>query len=108
MPSEQCKIGALVGLDFKDGRPIYSEDYLKIDDECCPRVVSEKEIPHQWRFEHLNDCLKKDDNSEQYHNEITRGYLIYRKANRMQLLKSAFSHPKSFAEVLTDFIKRKI
>ena len=31
MPSEQCKIGAVVGLDFKDGKPAYTEDYLKID-----------------------------------------------------------------------------
>lgn len=107
MPSEQCKIGALVGLAFKDGKPVYSEDYLKIDDDCCPRVVSEKGIPHLWRFENLNECLKKDDNSEQYHNEITKGYLIYRKANRKQLVKSAFVHPICFADILKDFIKRR-
>lgn len=108
MPSEQCKIGTVVGLDFKDGKPAYTEEYLKIDDECCPHLVSETEIPQQWRFEHLNECLKKEDNSESYHNEIKKGYLIYRKANRKQLLKSAFLHPKSFAGVLGDFIKRKI
>lgn len=108
MPSEQCKIGALVGLDFVDGKPVYKEEYLKIDDECCPHVVSENEIPQQWRINYLNECLKKDDNSENYHNEITRGYLVYRKANRKQLLKSAFLHPGSFAGVLMDFVKRKI
>ena len=108
MPSEQCKIGALVGLDVKDGKPIYTEEYLKIDDECCPHIVSESEIPDNWHFKHLNECLKKDDNSENYHNEINRGYLIYRKANRKQLLKSAFSHPGSFASVLMDFVKRKL
>ena len=108
MPSEQCKIGALVGVDIKDGKPIYTEEYLKIDEECCPHVVSESEIPDNWQFKHLNECLKKDDNSENYHNEINRGYLIYRKANRKQLLKSAFSHPGSFASVLMDFVKRKL
>lgn len=108
MPSEQCKIGALVGLDIKDGKPIYTEEYLKIDDECCPHIVSESEIPDNWHFKHLNECLKKDDNSENYHNEMNRGYLIYRKANRKQLLKSAFSHPGSFASVLMDFVKRKL
>ena len=108
MPSEQCKIGALVEVDIKDGKPIYTEEYLKIDEECCPHVVSESEIPDNWQFKHLNECLKKDDNSENYHNEINRGYLIYRKANRKQLLKSAFSHPGSFASVLMDFVKRKL
>ena len=86
MPSEQCKIGALVGLDFADGKPVYAEEYLKIDDECCPHVFIENEIPQQWRFGYLNECLKKDDNSENYHNEITRGYLVYRKANRLLIL----------------------
>lgn len=108
MPSEQCKIGALVGLNLADGKPVYTEEYLKIDDDCCPHVVSEKEIPQQWRFGYLNECLKKDDNSENYHNEITRGYLVYQKANRKQLLKSAFTHPGSFAGVLMDFVKRKM
>lgn len=108
MPSEQCKIGALVGLDFEDGKPVYSEQYLHIDKECCPHVVPECEIPQQWHFDYLNEKLKIDDNSEEYHNEINKGYLVYRKANRKQLLASAFSHPGSFYGVLKDFVKRKI
>lgn len=107
MPSEQCKIGALVGLDFVDDKPVYSEQYLHIDDECCPHVVAADCIPVQWRFEYLNERLKIEDNSEEYHNEINKGYLVYRKANRKQLLKSAFIHPNSFAEVLMDFVKRR-
>lgn len=107
MPSEQCKIGALVELDFVDDKPVYSEQYLHIDDECCPHVVAADCIPVQWRFEYLNERLKIEDNSEEYHNEINKGYLVYRKANRKQLLKSAFLHPVSFLEVLKDFVKRK-
>lgn len=108
MPSEQCKIGALVGLDFVEGKPVYSEHYIHIDKDCCPHVVSESEIPLEWRFAYLNDRLKIDDNSEEYHQEILKGYLVYRKANRKQLLASAFSHPDSFSKVLMDFVKRKI
>lgn len=107
MPSELCKIGALVELDFVDDKPVYSEQYLHIDDECCPHVVATDCIPVQWRFEYLNERLKIEDNSEEYHNEINKGYLVYRKANRKQLLKSAFLHPVSFLEVLKDFVKRK-
>lgn len=108
MPSEQCKIGAVVSLDFYAGKPEYKEQYIRIEDECCPHVVSKTDIPSQWQFSYLNDILKKDDNSEEYHNEITRGYLVYRNANRKQIIKSAFAHPKSFVEVLFDFIKRKL
>ena len=108
MPSEQCKIGALVGVDFSKGEPIYTEQYLIIDEECCPHVVNEKEIPQQWRFDYLNERLKIDDNSEEYHQEIRKGYLVYRKANRKQLLASAVKHPSFFCEIMKDFIKRKI
>lgn len=108
MPSEQCKIGALIGLAFQDGRPIYREDYISIDEECYSHVVSENAIPQQWHFSFLNECLKKDDNTENYHQEITKGYLVYRKANRKKLLKSAFLHPVSFIMVFADFVKRKI
>lgn len=108
MPSEQCKIGALVCLDFVDGTPVYSEQYLHLDSECCPRVVAESEIPEVWRFDYLNAMLKIDDNTEEYHYEIQRGYRVYRKANHKQLLVSAFLHPESFCGVLLDFVKRKI
>lgn len=71
-------------------------------------MVSEREIPQEWRFAHLNDRLKIDDNSEEYHQELLKGYLVYRKANRKELLASAFSHPGSFCGLMTDFIKRKL
>lgn len=108
MPSEQCKIGALVGLDFKEGKAVYTEEYLKIDDECCPHVVSESQIPLHWHFDFLNKCLLKDDNSEQYHNEIAKGYLVYRNTNRLQILKNAFRHPIAFYGIFMDFVKRRI
>lgn len=108
MPSEQCKIGALVGLDFTNGHPKYTESYLRIDEKCCPCIVVESEIPSQWRFDYLNDRLKVDDNSEEYHKEIRKGYLVYRNANRRQLLTTAIKHPDFFCAIFKDFVKRKI
>ena len=63
MPSEQCKIGALVEVDLTNEKPIFSEHYLKIDNECCPRIVDENKIPQQWHFDYLNERLKIEDNS---------------------------------------------
>ena len=108
MPSEQCKIGALVGVDFSTGKPEYTEEYIRIDKDCCSHTVPEDDIPSQWRFSYLNERLNIDDNSEEYHNEITRGYLIYRKANRKQILSAAFTHPLAFLEILRDFVNRRI
>jgi hypothetical protein len=98
----------LISLNFTSGKLEYREQYICIDNSCCPHIVSETEIPNQWQFSFLNKKLLIDDNSEEYHHEITKGYLVYRKANRKQILMSAFSHPASFIEILKDFIKRKI
>lgn len=108
MPSEQCKIGALIGLEFVNDKPVFSEQYLHIDSKCCPHVVYECDIPQQWHFDYLNERLKTDDNSEEYHKEIYKGYLIYRKANWKQIVKSSLSHPMFFYGVFLDFFKRKI
>lgn len=107
MPSEQCKIGALVSVDLSSGSLKYSEQYIHLDNECCPHIVSEKDIPSHWHFSFLNERLKIDDNAEEYYREINKGYLVYRKANRKQILLSTFTHPKAFMSVLADFIKRK-
>ena len=108
MPSEQCKIGALISLDFSTGEPEYREQHIHIDDDCCPHIIPKNNIPNQWHFSFLNERLKIEDNSEEYHNEIQKGYLIYRKANRKQILSSAFTHPLAFFKILTDFINRRI
>ncbi len=106
MPSIQCKYGAIVGLDFHENKPIYREQYVKIDNDCCPHIISESEVPCEWQFQYLNQQLNIEDNSEQYHNYIRKGYLEYRNANRRQLLTSVFTHPMFFYQVFRDYIKR--
>lgn len=109
MPSEACRWGAIVGLDFSEnGDPAFSEKYVRIDEKGYPSMASPAEVPHQYRFEYLNQCLIKEDNSEPYHRETLRGYLIYRKANRINILKDIVRHPKEMMNVVIDFIKRKI
>ena len=108
MPSEQCSIGAIVGVDFDGEKPIYSEQYVKIDNNGCPHIVSKNNIPYYWQFDYLNEQLLINDNTEEYHREIKNGYLVYRKENRKKLLISAFQHPCAFYDVFIDFIKRKL
>ena len=74
MASEPCKIGAIVGLDFNEGQPVFSERFVRIDRECCPHVINEMQVPEQYRFDFLNKRLKIEDNSEEYHLETYKGY----------------------------------
>lgn len=107
MASEPCKIGAIVGLDFQECEAVVNEQYIRIDNESSPHVVPETDIPSVWRFGYLNEQLKKDDNSEQYHHEIDRGYAAYRKANHKYILNNMIHHPKAGVEMILDFIKRR-
>lgn len=109
MPSEACRYGAVVGLDFDENNtPFFIERYVEIDKNGYPAIVEDLSIPYQYRFEYLNQCLLKEDNSEPYHLEAQQGYFRYRRANRKLILKNFALHPKKMIGVVSDFIKRKL
>ncbi len=108
MPSDACKYGAIVNVDLGGSEPVFTENYIRIDDTCSPRIVEENCVPECFRFDFLNETLKKEDNSEQYHQEIRNEYKKYRKINRKHVLKQMCLHPRSAAGLIKDFIKRRI
>lgn len=99
-------IGALVKFDLQTKRP--KVEYVHIEKDCTPVVVEESEIPLEWRFAYLNEVLKKDDNSEEYHTEINRNYALYRKANHRYIIGNMVKHPKLGISLINDFVKRRI
>lgn len=98
-------IGAIVKFDLETEQP--TVEYIKIEKDCTPIVVDESEIPTEWRFSYLNDILKKDDNSEQYHAEISRNYAIYRRANHRYIINNMIKHPTLGVSLMKDFFKRR-
>ena len=105
---EPCRYGAMVGVDLSGDNLLYQNEYIYIDETCTPHKVPEKSVPRQYRFEYLNAQLQKEDNSEQYHNEMNMFYRSYCKANRKNVLKSVMCHPGFGIKVFGDFIKRKV
>ena len=104
---EPCKYGAIVGVDLLGEKPVYKNEYIYIDGSCVPYVLPEEKVPEKYRFYYLNRCLLIEDNSEQYHNEIKRQYKFYSKANRRNVIKNIFRHPRFGVSVLYDFIRRR-
>lgn len=100
------KIGAIVEFDLHTKCP--SVRYIVIGDDSAPRIVDESEIPLEWRFEHLNEVLRKEDNSEQYHEEIRKNYAMYRHANHMYILNNIIKHPSLGITLIKDFVNRRI
>ena len=105
MAWEPTKIGAIVKFDLDTKQP--SVEYIHIENDCTPVVVEESKIPAEWRFGYLNVALKKEDNSEQYHAEISRNYAAYRKANHRYIINNMIKHPTLGNSLLKDFIKRR-
>lgn len=105
MAWEPTKIGAIVKFDLDTKQP--SVEYIHIEKDCTPVVVEESKIPAEWRFGYLNVALKKEDNSEQYHAEISRNYAAYRKANHRYIINNMIKHPTLGNSLLKDFIKRR-
>ncbi len=99
-------IGAVVKFDLDTKCP--TVEYVHIEKDCTPVVVDESHIPSEWRFDYLNEVLKKEDNSEQYHEEICRNYTVYRKANHRYIIDNMMRHPKLGVSIVKDFVKRRI
>lgn len=100
------KIGAIVEFDLHTKCP--SVRYIVIGNDSAPRIVDESEVPLEWRFEHLNEVLRKEDNSEQYHEEIRNNYAMYRHANHMYILNNIIKHPSLGITLIKDFVNRRI
>lgn len=107
MAWEPCKYGAIVSVDLSYGQPVYKEQYLKIGEDCVPCIVDGKDVPQAWQFTVLNEALKKEDNSEEYHNEIKAKYKIYRKVNHKRIVFDLIKHPACASAIIMDFIKRR-
>ena len=105
MAWEPTKIGAIVKFDLDTKQS--SAEYIHIENDCTPVVVEESKIPAEWRLGYLNEVLKKEDNSEQYHAEISRNYTAYRKANHRYIINNMIKHPTLGNSLLKDFIKRR-
>lgn len=106
MAWEPTKIGAVVGFDLISKRPVVN--YVRIGDDASPRIVEESDIPVEWSFDYLNEVLRKDDNSEQYHAEISKNYALYRRANHKYILVNMIKHPSLGITLIKDFVKRRI
>lgn len=107
MPWEPTKYGAIVSLDLSKNEIVPSVEYVRINKEFAPEPVDESLIPETLRFSHLNKQLIKEDNTEEYHAEITHCYKQYRKANHKDILKKMLAHPGMIGSTISDFVRRR-
>lgn len=108
MPWEPTKYGAVVSLDLSKKEIVPSIEYVRINKDFAPKPIDESLVSETCRFSYLNKQLLKEDNTEEYHAEITRCYKQYRKANHKDILKKMLAHPKMIKDTMFDFIKRRL
>lgn len=108
MPWEPTKYGAIVSVDLSKDTIVPKMEYVRINDEFAPQIVDEKNVSKEFRFDYLNEQLLKEDNSEEYHAEISRCYKQYRKANHKDIAKKMLAHPAMIGGTVKDFIKRRL
>lgn len=107
MAWEPTRFGAMVNVDFSAGEVNVGTEYVQIGSDFAPRVIDEKDVPEQYRFEKLNELLSIEKNSEEYHAAINRYYKQYRKANHKDIMKKMAGHPSVAFDIIKDYIKRR-
>ena len=97
-----------MNVDLSEETVCPKVEYIRINDEFAPQIIDEKDVPKEFRFGYLNEQLVKEDNSEEYHAEITRCYKEYRKANHKDIAQKMLAHPAVIGGTLKDFVKRRL
>lgn len=108
MPWAPTKYGAVVSVDLTKEAIVPNVDYVRINDDFAPQIIDEQDVSKEFRFDYLNEQLVKEDNSEEYHAEISRCYKQYRKANHKDIAKKMLTHPTMIGGTVKDFIKRRL
>ena len=108
MPWEPTKYGAIVSVDLTKETIVPNVEYVRINDEFAPQIIDEQDVPKEFRFDYLNKQLVKEDNSEEYHAEISRCYKQYRKANHKDIAQKMLAHPAVIGGTVKDYIKRRL
>lgn len=107
MPTPETRHSAIVNVDFVDDKFRVFYDYVKIDYDCIPTIISSVDIPHEYTFDYLNKKISIDADNELYYREVFKNLSVYRKYNRLKIIQSFNKFEFCvFKEVLIDFIKR--
>ena len=108
MAWEPTKYGAVVDIDFTPpNRTNISMEYIRIGKDFTPEIVAEGEVPEHCQFAHLNTLIGKQENSEEYHQEVFCCYRLYRKANHRDIAVKMLRHPANALGLIKDFIRRR-
>lgn len=108
MPWTPTKYGAVVSVDLGCANGKCDVDYVHIEDDFRPRIVSEVDVPEALQFKSLNEMLTIDDNPEEYCQEIMKCYKQYRKANHKDIARKILMHPSIGGVLVGSYIKRRI
>ena len=107
MSYEPSLYSVVVLMDEISGEISY--EYIKIDENCQPRVIENAEVPNKYRFEYLNAFVGEILNSEEYVALARRGLKAYRKSHHFAILKNIYKYDvKILSNIVLDFIKRRL
>jgi len=108
MSWEPLKYGAIIKIDF-NGKNIISYDYIRIEEDYFPKVISADQVPDDFKFEYLNKLLNKDETNESYYKEVFVNTKKYQRVNQIKFIRNIFKFNfKTFYNILMDYFKRRV
>jgi len=109
MPTEETRFSAMVNLDIDQGELKVSYDYILIDKECKPAIVTQEKADKKFKFDTLNKKNSFNGDNEVYFRDVFKQLSIYRHKNHRWMLSTLSRHNfKEFLYILRDFIDRRV
>ncbi len=106
MAWKPTKYGLVVKLNVENGKVDYN--YVRIDDDFCPQMIEESEVPESWQMKTLCNKVPNYDNLEPYVEEAKIGLKAYRKANYRYMIRNIGRYDFNvLGAMVLDFVKRR-
>ena len=107
MSWEPTRYGLTVTVDLSKDEPVVSTEYIKLNHEGFPQVVSQ--VPADYSLEHLNSLLQINEENEKYFRVVRARTKQYRKENKKDILVNILKGKnKTVGKTLSDYIRRRI
>lgn len=101
------RFGIVVKVNPKD--KAVSFDYIKIEDDNAPKIISKEQVPYNLRLEQLNSKINVTENLEVYIAKSKKGLACHRKFNHKSILQNLYRNDKrAVMGIIIGYIKRRL
>ncbi|HPE58530.1 MAG TPA: CapA family protein [Bacteroidales bacterium] len=109
MPVKETRHSAIINLDIVDEALKIGYEYVSINNNVQPVLVSSEEIAAKFLFDTLNLKINFDGDNELYYKDLFKHLEKFRRKNHLWIIRNIYRHhPGEIIDLFESYLKRRI